>query len=159
MARKPTGEIYRHTILMGAAAAAAMVLALAPRSPAAAAECENPEALRFSIIPTEETIQELTLYKPVIDELAKRTGKKIEFYMPTSYASVIEAMLGGWVDIGVHGPYSYVIAHEQDPSIEAEGESLSRDIDRAELIGSAGVGNVDDHEPVGGIGQVGGTAG
>ena len=118
MSRKPTGEIYRHTILMGAAAAAAMVLALAPRSPAAAAECENPEALRFSIIPTEETIQELTLYKPVIDELAKRTGKKIEFYMPTSYASVIEAMLGGWVDIGVHGPYSYVIAHEQDPSIE-----------------------------------------
>ena len=38
--------------------------------------------------------------------------------MPTSYASVIEAMLGGWVDIGVHGPYSYVIAHEKDPSLE-----------------------------------------
>jgi phosphonate transport system substrate-binding protein len=85
---------------------------------ALAAECENPEALRFSIIPTEETIQELTLYKPVIDRLAAATGKKVEFYMPTSYASVIEAMLGGWVDIAVHGPNSYVIAHEKDPSIE-----------------------------------------
>ena len=78
----------------------------------------NSLALRFSIIPTEETIQELTLYKPVIDYLSAQTGKQIEFYMPTSYASVIEAMLGGWVDIGVHGPYSYVIAHEKDPSIE-----------------------------------------
>ena len=87
-------------------------------APAQAAECENPDALRFSIIPTEETIQELTLYKPVIDYLSAQTGKDVEFYMPTSYASVIEAMLGGWVDIGVHGPYSYVIAHEKDPSLE-----------------------------------------
>lgn len=85
---------------------------------AKAAECENPEALRFSIIPTEETIQELTLYKPVIDLLSQNTGKKIEFYMPTSYASVVEAMIGGWVDIGVHGPNSYVLAREKDPTIE-----------------------------------------
>jgi phosphonate transport system substrate-binding protein len=38
--------------------------------------------------------------------------------MPTSYASVVEAMLSGWVQIGVHGPNSYVIAHEKDPTIE-----------------------------------------
>jgi len=82
-----------------------------------AAACENPAALRFSIIPTEETIQELTLYKPVIDYLSKMTGKKVEFYMPTSYASVIEAMIGGWVDVGVLGPNSYVITHDKDPSI------------------------------------------
>ncbi len=97
--------------------AAAMTLATTPWA-AMAEECEDPDALRFSIIPTEETVQELTLYKPVIDYLSSQTGKDVEFYMPTSYASVIEAMLGGWVDIGVHGPYSYVIAHEKDPSIE-----------------------------------------
>jgi len=84
----------------------------------AQAKCEDPPALRFSIIPTEETIQELTLYKPVIDILAKNTGKKIEFYMPTSYASVIEAMLGNWVDIAVHGPASYVIGNEKSKNIE-----------------------------------------
>lgn len=87
-------------------------------SQAQAASCDNPEALRFSIIPTEESVQELSLYKPVLDYLAEQTGKKIEFYMPTSYASVVEAMIGGWVDIGVHGANSYVIAHEKDPSIE-----------------------------------------
>ena len=40
----------------------------------------------------EETIQELTIYKPLIDYLSKCTGKKIEFYMPTSYSTVVEAM-------------------------------------------------------------------
>lgn len=83
-----------------------------------AAECKNPAALRFSIIPTEETTQELTLYKPVIDQLKDATGKKIEFYLPTSYASVVEAMLSGWVDVAMFGPESYVIAHEKDPTIE-----------------------------------------
>ena len=85
--------------------------------PALAADCEDPEALTFSIIPTEETIQELTIYKPVIDYLSKQTGKKIEFYMPTSYSTVVEAMVNKWVDVAVLGPYSYVIAHEKDPDI------------------------------------------
>ncbi|MEM7170767.1 MAG: phosphate/phosphite/phosphonate ABC transporter substrate-binding protein [Pseudomonadota bacterium] len=97
---------------------AAPLLSLGISNGAMAQQCEDPEALRFSIIPTEETIQELTLYKPVVDYLSQQTGKQVEFYMPTSYASVIEAMLGGWVDIGVHGPYSYVLANEQDPSLE-----------------------------------------
>ena len=38
--------------------------------------------------------------------------------MPTAYASVIEAMLGGWVHVGVHGPASYVIATEREPLLE-----------------------------------------
>ena len=85
--------------------------------PVLAADCENPDVLTFSIIPTEETIQELTIYKPVIDYLSKQTGKKIEFYMPTSYSTVVEAMVNKWVDVAVLGPYSYVIAHEKDPDI------------------------------------------
>jgi phosphonate transport system substrate-binding protein len=98
-------------------AAAALAAALAGTA-FAQQKCEDPKVLRFSIIPTEETIQELTIYKPVIDILSKNTGKKIEFYMPTSYASVIEAMLGNWVDIAVHGPASYVIGNEKSKTIE-----------------------------------------
>jgi len=79
---------------------------------------KNPDILTFSIIPTEETIQELTIYKPLIDYLSKCTGKKINFYMPASYSSVVEAQVNGWVDVAVHGPFSYVIAHEKDPRIE-----------------------------------------
>ena len=61
-------------------------------------KCENPDALTFAIIPTEETVAEVALYKPVIDRMAKVTGKKIEFFMPTSYASVVEGMLAKFVD-------------------------------------------------------------
>jgi len=97
-----------------AAAAAALLLG----SAAWAQECENPDTLTFAMIPTEETVAELELYKPVTDRMAAETGKKIEFFMPTSYASVVEGMLGKFVDVAVLGPYSYVIANEKDDSIE-----------------------------------------
>ncbi len=85
---------------------------------ARAAACENPDSLTFAIIPTEETVAELQLYKPVTDRMAELTGKKISFFMPTSYASVVEGLLGGFVDVGVLGPYTYVIANSKDPNIE-----------------------------------------
>lgn len=59
----------------------ALCLTFTLSNPLYAADCEDPDVLTFSIIPTEETIQELSLYKPVIDYLSKKTGKKIEFYI------------------------------------------------------------------------------
>ena len=85
---------------------------------ALAQECKNPDQLVFSIIPTEETTQELDIYKPLLEKLKEKTGKPVEFFMPTSYASVIEGMVNGWVQIGVHGPNSYVLAKEKDPALE-----------------------------------------
>jgi phosphonate transport system substrate-binding protein len=85
---------------------------------AMAATCENPEALTFAMIPTEESVAELKLYKPITDRMEKLTGKKIQFFMPTSYASVVEGLLSKFVDVAVLGPYSYVIANSKDKSIE-----------------------------------------
>ena len=82
------------------------------------AACENPKSLTFAMIPTEESVAELELYKPVTDRMAKKTGKKIEFFMPTSYASVVEGLLSKFVDVAVLGPYTYVIANSKDPSVE-----------------------------------------
>ena len=101
-------------LLTGALTAAALALA----APALAQSCDDPKALKFSIIPTQETVRELTLYKPVMDLLSKNTGKKIEFYMPTSYASVVEALMGKWVDVAMLGPESYVLAKGKDPTVE-----------------------------------------
>ncbi len=105
------------TTVAAAAVATAISLGSIPTAMAAAA-CENPDSLTFAIIPTEESVAELQLYKPVTDRLAKLTGKKIEFFMPTSYASVVEGMLSDFVDVAVLGPYSYVIASSKDPTIE-----------------------------------------
>ncbi|RKF17103.1 phosphate/phosphite/phosphonate ABC transporter substrate-binding protein [Roseovarius spongiae] len=100
-------------------AAGALCLGLmAMGASASADECRDPEVLRFSMIPTEETTQELSLYQPLVNQIKKATDKNVEFFLPTSYASVVEAMLGGFVDLGMHGPYSYVIAQEKDPELE-----------------------------------------
>ena len=106
------------TATVAAAALTAAVSLGSIPSAMAAAECENPDNLTFAIIPTEETVAELQLYKPVTDRMAKLTGKKIEFFMPTSYASVVEGMLSDFVDVAVLGPYSYVIASSKDATIE-----------------------------------------
>ncbi|TVQ28796.1 MAG: phosphate/phosphite/phosphonate ABC transporter substrate-binding protein [Geminicoccaceae bacterium] len=74
------------------------------------AACENPDTLTFSLVPTEDTAAELQLYQPLIRHLTAVTGKPINFYSPTSYASVMEAVASGWVDIAVLGPASYTLA-------------------------------------------------
>ena len=98
--------------------AMSMTFAIVIEQRVLAATCENPDALTFAIIPTEESVAELQLYKPVTDRMAKLTGKKIDFFMPTSYASVVEGMLSKFVDVAVLGPYTYVIANSKDPTIE-----------------------------------------
>ena len=85
---------------------------------AMSANCENQDSLTFAMIPTEETVAELNLYKPITDRMAELTGKKINFFIPTSYASVVEGLLSRFVDIAVLGPYTYVIANSKDPSVE-----------------------------------------
>ena len=99
-------------------AAAGAVIGMTQAASAQAMKCEDPKELTFAIVPTEETIAELQLYKPVTDRLAKETGKKIQFFMPTSYASVVEGLLSKFIDVAVLGPYSYVIASSKDPSVE-----------------------------------------
>jgi len=83
-----------------------------------AQDCDDPKALTFSIVPAMETMQDLALYQPVLKHLKEVTGKEINFMMPTSRASVIEAMMSKFVDIAVHGPYSYIIGNEKDKNIE-----------------------------------------
>ena len=113
--QKPRGSRVRRAVLW--TAVTMFSLGLSEQALAAAA-CDNPDALTFAIIPTEETVAELELYKPVTDRMEELTGKKIQFFMPTSYASVVEGMLSGFVHVGVLGPYTYVIANAKDPNIE-----------------------------------------
>lgn len=96
----------------------AVVALTAIATVANAQSCEDPEELTFAMVPTEETVAELQLYKPVTDRLAMETGKKIQFFMPTSYASVVEGLLGQFIDVAVLGPYSYVIANSKDSTVE-----------------------------------------
>lgn len=112
------GDFKLRTRSVTAALAVALTASLGMAADAQAASCDNPSALTFAMVPTEETVAELQLYKPVTDRMAKLTGKKIQFFMPTSYASVVEGMLSKFIHVAVMGPYSYVIANEKDKNIE-----------------------------------------
>lgn len=105
----------RSVVVLAVAAATAFT---AMTGAARAQSCEDPAELTFALVPTEETAAELELYEPVTTRLGKETGKEIDFFMPTSYASVVEGLLSKFVDVAVLGPYSYVIANEEDDSVE-----------------------------------------
>jgi len=107
--------LFLRRLMLAAAALAVAAPALAQP------KCEDPRVLKFSLVPTQDSVREITYYKPILDMLQKNTGKRIEFYMPTSYSSVIEALLGKWVDVAVLGPESYVLAKNQDASVEVFG--------------------------------------
>lgn len=80
-------------------------------------EWRNPETLTFSMVPAEAVSQEVKMYEEMISYLEDVTGKEVDFFMPTNRASVTEAQVNGFVDIAVHGPYSYIMAHDLDPNI------------------------------------------
>ena len=54
---------------------------------AMSANCENPDSLTFAMIPTEETVAELNLYKPITDRMAKLTGKKINIENSSNFTN------------------------------------------------------------------------
>ncbi len=108
--------MFARSLRQLALAALGAAFAIAPAL--AQQKCDDPKVLKFSLVPTQDSLRELGYYKPILDQLAKNTGKKIEFYMPTSYSSVVEALMGKWVDVAVLGPEAYVIARKQDPTIE-----------------------------------------
>lgn len=76
-------------------------------------ECSNPDSLTFSVIPTEDIALHAKRYQPLLDWLKEKTGKNIEFYAPTSYNGVIEAMRSDFVDMAGFGAFSYILAHKK----------------------------------------------
>ncbi|MBW2058978.1 MAG: phosphate/phosphite/phosphonate ABC transporter substrate-binding protein [Deltaproteobacteria bacterium] len=80
-----------------------------------AGECENPDTLTYAAMSQERAPVVAKRVAPMLDYIAKVTGKKVDFYMTTSYAAQIEAMLGGFADIANFGPFAYVLATEKAP--------------------------------------------
>lgn len=77
------------------------------------------ERLTFTMIPKKDIDEQAIEYQPLIRLLEQGLGIPVDLIRATSYESVIDAVLSGSVDLAVMGPASYVIAHRQDPGIEA----------------------------------------
>jgi phosphonate transport system substrate-binding protein len=84
----------------------------------------DPDTLVFASVPSEESADLRQDYQPVIDMLARETGKKIEFRQATDYAAVIEGQISGQVHIAQYGPLSYVLAQTKGAQITAVGAQV-----------------------------------
>jgi phosphonate transport system substrate-binding protein len=92
---------------------------LVGQSASASAKCEAPDELRFSIVPAGDVEKRIQLYAPLFDRLKALTGRPVRVVRPNSYASVVEGLLGGRIDIASIGPAGYVEAKRGDPTITA----------------------------------------
>jgi phosphonate transport system substrate-binding protein len=86
---------------------------------------EDPDIITVGVIPFEEVQLTAEKFKGVVKTIEKATGKKVEWYFPTSYASLIESQRRGFIQIGYYGPESYIKAHEvSDGKIEAFAQAV-----------------------------------
>ena len=74
---------------------------------------QDKESLTFAIIQTEEMSVLGQRWEGTLKYVSEKIGVPIDFYTTTSYASVVQAMLSGFVDIGKLGPKIYLVANEK----------------------------------------------
>lgn len=101
-----TSTIRRITMMLIAAA----VMTVGAQSEATAAKKKS---LTFAIIQTEEMSTLGARWDKTLKYIGKKVGVDINFYATTSYASVVEAMLSGFVHMGKLGPKIYLVARKK----------------------------------------------
>lgn len=104
------GEFLRSAVVFLCVAIAASSVPTA--DPALAAD---PQELTFAVVQDERMSVLSKRWQAALEHLSKKLGRKISFYATTSYASVVEAMLGGFVDFAKLGPKIYLVAAEKSP--------------------------------------------
>jgi phosphonate transport system substrate-binding protein len=100
------------------AAALALGLAACSGSAGATGSSEEPKAdggyavdantLVFGVVP--DSVDTETNYQPLMDYIAKETGKKVEYHESTDYAALIEAAIAGKVDVASFSGFTYITA-------------------------------------------------
>ncbi len=89
------------------------ILAVALLGIAQPVSAQDKESLTFAIIQTEEMSVLGQRWEGTLKYVSEKIGVPIDFYATTSYASVVQAMLSGFVDIGKLGPKIYLVANEK----------------------------------------------
>jgi len=69
--------------------------------------------LTFALIQTEEMSLLGKRWEATLKYIGKQVGTEINFYVTTSYAAVVEGMLGGFVHVAKLGPAIYIVAREK----------------------------------------------
>lgn len=68
----------------------------------------NSDTLVFGVVPDSANTQ--TNYQPLMDYIAKQTGRKVQYNASTDYAALIEASIAGKIDVASFSGFTYVTA-------------------------------------------------
>ncbi|KAB1644545.1 MULTISPECIES: phosphate/phosphite/phosphonate ABC transporter substrate-binding protein [unclassified Pseudoclavibacter] len=108
-------KLFTKVAALGFAATAALSLAAcssssdsASSSNAGGSFAENSDTLVFGAVPDSADTE--TNYQPLMDYIAKETGKKVEYKQSTDYAALIEAAVSGKIDVASFSGFTYVTA-------------------------------------------------
>lgn len=99
-------------------AAALLALGLAACSSGASADDDassdagsfavDEDTLVFGVVP--DSVDTETNYQPLMDYIAEKTGKTVEYHESTDYAALIEAAVAGKIDVASFSGFTYVTA-------------------------------------------------
>ncbi len=96
--------VHRRTFLLAAIAAASLV---------STAQAQGPAEINFGILSTESTQNLKPRYTPIMADMEKAVGVKVNAYFAPDYAGIIEAMRFGKVQVAWLGNASAILAVER----------------------------------------------
>lgn len=118
MTPEGTSTVSTRTKISALALALIATASLAACSATAPSNAQTPEAaagfakdagtLVFGVVP--DSVDTETNYQPLMDYLAKETGKAVEYHESTDYAALIEASIAGKIDVASFSGFTYVTA-------------------------------------------------
>lgn len=83
----------------------------------AGGEGSNRQVLVFAAVPSQRAATLQQAHQPLLEMLEKETGMEVRFQTGTNYASIVEGLRKGKIDIAALGPFSYVLAKQQGADI------------------------------------------
>lgn len=118
MTSEGTSTVSTRTKISALTLALLATVSLAACSSTPAGNAQTPEAaagfakdantLVFGVVP--DSVDTETNYQPLMDYLAKETGKTVEYHESTDYAALIEASIAGKIDVASFSGFTYVTA-------------------------------------------------
>ena len=66
--------------------------------------------LRIGLVPGEDPQQVVAKYDPLAKYLERVLDLEVELFVGADYTETIEAMRAGKLDLGMYGPFSYILA-------------------------------------------------
>jgi len=116
-------------MLVLAACASTAETTTTTEAPAAATTAPDPKAdwpetILFGFIPSEKQEKLADTVQPYMDYLSEQLGITFEGVITADYNGLVVAMGAGNADLGAFGPFGYVQAKEQYPSIEVLIQSI-----------------------------------